>query len=66
MDKFELLSMAVDLAYDGKHKEAWNAVHNADSLVIGDDKIYDNLRDAVCTTLTALNRMSRKAVDNNE
>lgn len=66
MDKFELLSLAVDLAHEGKHKAAWDTVHKADEIVLGEDTVYDNLRDAVCTTLTALNRMGRKAVKKDE
>lgn len=66
MDKFEMLSEAINLAYDGKHKEAWKMVHNADTLVSEKDAVYNNLRDSVCTTLTVLDRMSRKVAKKDE
>lgn len=63
MDKFELLSDAVSLAYDDKFKEAWMKVHEADKMALSEDGIYNNLRDAVCTAITALkkNKVGRGA-----
>ena len=63
MKKYELLSQAIDLSYADKTKEAWDMVHEADKLADAKDTIYNNLRDATCTLITA-NR--RKAVKENE
>lgn len=66
MDKYELLSKAVDLSFDDKNKEAWKMIYQADKLAGEVDHIYGNIRHAVCLTVTANKKMCRRAVKKDE
>lgn len=55
-----LLSEAVDLANEDKFEKALAKVHEADKYASGDNKVYDNLRQAVMITIMMDKRLSRK------